>query len=414
MSTQETHFSMFSRVTNAHSRKTVTLIEFAGLVRSDKYRNDIEKVRESLASGNKTKADKLKLKLPAVTPSGVFSYRRQGQEYTHSGLLCLDFDHCGKGAKEPLSSDKYTVLAFVSPSGDGVKLLVRIDPSKHTESFRFAQAYYRVHYGLEVDRQCSDVTRPCFLSYDPEVVFRPEADLLQFDETPQEVTLPSENPVITQCKSSDNPVRSQCKSNDNTVQSCAPAGGDGEVPIFSIEELIQRTIPQKAGKRNSQAMWFARGLKFNCGLPALTHSQLKDYAHQWFTAAEPFIGTKTFDDTFGDVLQGYRNATKPLDAPSTKLSKAWELVCNGSIHTPESDEFEDKRIKNLVNLCYALRDKKEEFFLSGKKAGALIGVSHSQAHQWLVKLLNTQFGIIEKISTGNTHAANDYRWKGAQ
>jgi hypothetical protein len=413
MNTQENRFSLFQSFRNAHSRKTISLAEFTELVRGEKYRREIESIRKSLARGDKKSADRQKLMLPAVTPSGVFSYRKIGQPFTHSGLLCLDFDHCGCNAKTGLSCDKYTALAFVSPGGQGLKVFVRVDPDRHAQSFDFAQHYYREQYDLDADRQCSDVTRLCFASYDPELVFRPDADLLPFDETPQEVTLPSDNPVITQCKPSDTPVRSQCKPNDNTVQSCAPAGGDREI-LFSIEELIQRTIPKKAGRRNNQAMWFARGLRFNCGLPALTPGNLKKYARQWYAAAEPHIGTKNFDETFGDIVQGYKNATKPLDAPSTKISVAWEKVCSGEVHTPESDEFEDERIKNLVNLCFALRDKKDEFFLSGKKAGALIGVSHSQAHQWLVKLLNTQFGIIEKISTGNTHAANDYRWKGAQ
>lgn len=407
-------FSTYRSVSDTKPTGALSLGDLITSIKGESNRTQVERIRRLVSEKEIEKAKEVKKGLPAVTPSGIFKKRCIAGLQSHSGILCIDFDHCGRGAKIGLSSDKHTLLVFTSPGGEGVKLFVRIDPARHEESFTYAERYYREQYDLTVDPQCSDVSRLCFLSYDPEIVFRPNADLLPFDDKPQESTLPSNNPVITQCESSDNPVRIQCKSNDNTVQVVTSPVGDGDVSLFSIEELIQRTIPQQAGKRNYQAMWFARGLRFNCGLPPLTLGKLKDYARQWYTAAEPYIGTKNFDETFGDIVQGYKNATKPLEAPSTKLSKAWEMVCTGSIHAAESDEFEDERIKKLVNLCYALRDKKGEFFLSGKSSGPLIGVSHTQAHSWLVKLLNTQLGIIELVKAGNSHAANAYRWKGIQ
>ncbi len=414
MSINEITFSMFRACNDSHSRKTITLPEFIELVRGDKYRKQIETLRQLLASDQKEEYDKLKRKLPGVTPSGVFEIRRKDSPHTHSGLLCLDFDHCGGNVKTGLSSDPHTLAAFLSPSGEGVKVFVKIDPAKHCESFRYAQRYYREQFDIWVDQQCSDFTRLCFVSHDPEVFFRPEAVSLPFDaETPPPVTLPSDNPVITQCEPSDNPVRLQCNPSDITVQ-LGEARESGGVQLFSIDDLIQRTIPRKAGRRNNQAMHFARGLRFNCGLPDLTREQLKGYARLWYAQAEPFIGTKSFDETFGDIVQGYRNSTKPLDAPSTRLSTAWEKVCKGAVNALEAEEFEDERIKRLVDLCFALCGKDGTFFLSGKGAGALLGVSHTQAHLWLVKLLGTQHGIIELVKSGDSHGANVYRWKGAQ
>ena len=128
------------------------------------------------------------------------------------------------------------------------------------------------------------------------------------------------NRPITQCYPSDIPVTTQCEYSENTVQ-CDRGGRSGgdDALTFSIENLIQMTVPGKAGTRNRQAMSFARGPRFNCGLQPLNREELKRYARQWYEAAEPYIGSKNFDETFGDILQGYMSATKPLDAPSRKL-----------------------------------------------------------------------------------------------
>ena len=64
---------------------------------------------------------------------------------------------------------------FTSPSGDGIKWWVPIDIQKrpHEVWFKAMQNYLNATYGLEVDPQCVNVSRACFLPYDPDCIVNP-------------------------------------------------------------------------------------------------------------------------------------------------------------------------------------------------------------------------------------------------
>jgi len=114
----------------------------------------------------------LKKELPAVMFSGVFSVRRADAIKNPSGLICADLDKLGtnlKELREKLWNDPHVFAVFVSPSGDGLKVLMRIPPG--IENFRRAfdtiQVYFRTKYNVEIDPACSDISRLCFVSFDP-------------------------------------------------------------------------------------------------------------------------------------------------------------------------------------------------------------------------------------------------------
>lgn len=110
-----------------------------------------------------------------ATFSGVFSYRADKFLVAHSGLLCLDFDHVGDvyrvwALKEKLIADENfrTVLAFTSPSGDGLKWVIAIDLQRadHKTWFLAVSRYVKEKYRFDVDPQCANVSRACFLPHD--------------------------------------------------------------------------------------------------------------------------------------------------------------------------------------------------------------------------------------------------------
>lgn len=108
-----------------------------------------------------------------VTFSGMFSKRSDKSLVRHSGLIALDFDKVEDVAtlRQQLLQDEYfdTELLFVSPSGNGLKWVVSIDITKatHLRYFQAISAYIRHTYTIEVDQSGKDVSRACFLSYDP-------------------------------------------------------------------------------------------------------------------------------------------------------------------------------------------------------------------------------------------------------
>lgn len=114
------------------------------------------------------------------TFSGVFSTRNKSGLLQPSNLLCLDFDHVTDhdSLKERLLSDPLfeTELLFVSPSGDGLKWVVAVDYQGFDHGQYFdAVRNYLIGEGIpEPDGACRDITRSCFLPYDPDVFINPK------------------------------------------------------------------------------------------------------------------------------------------------------------------------------------------------------------------------------------------------
>ena len=118
-------------ITNKVPSRVVTLVEVAKTIRSAILGVQTQQLR---AIKDKAEARLYKgLNLPYVTPSGVFSYCSDASLVSHSGLLCIDLDGVEdvEGLKQRLIADGHfcTVLAFRSPSGNGLKWVIVIDPT---------------------------------------------------------------------------------------------------------------------------------------------------------------------------------------------------------------------------------------------------------------------------------------------
>jgi hypothetical protein len=118
-----------------------------------------------------------KIVLPYVTPSGVFSERSDKQILSYSGIVSIDLDDVKNlSVKHMLISDPFLspALIFVSPSGNGLKLFIRIhkaEGEKHLLYFDAISRYLADQYNLPADPSCKNISRACFLCYDPEALF---------------------------------------------------------------------------------------------------------------------------------------------------------------------------------------------------------------------------------------------------
>ena len=119
----------------------------------------------------KSERNELKKLLPAICFSGVFHKRNDNALQNHSGLICLDFDGYTKTKellqdKENLCKDKYVMSVFISPSGDGLKVLVKIpaDVDNHVNYFNSLQEHFN---SPNFDKVVKNVSRVCYESYDP-------------------------------------------------------------------------------------------------------------------------------------------------------------------------------------------------------------------------------------------------------
>tara|TARA_R110002012_G_scaffold52944_2_gene136060 strand:+ start:7514 stop:9922 length:2409 start_codon:yes stop_codon:yes gene_type:complete len=140
----------------------------------------IERIREGASKdivkdirneSDKEKRNELKQKLPAICFSGKFNKRNDASLLEHSGIICLDFDGYESDKmlleeKELLTKDRYTYSAFISPSGLGLKVLVKIpaEEENHKKFFTSLEKHYNSDH---FDKTCKNVSRVCYESYDP-------------------------------------------------------------------------------------------------------------------------------------------------------------------------------------------------------------------------------------------------------
>lgn len=119
--------------------------------------------------------------MPGIIFQGEFTKREKGAMKQASGLLILDFDHCGTEFKETLKTLPWIYVIFVSLGGDGLKALVKIPEVKTDEEYK---AYFEaVSDELEkvapkaLDQSGKDICRLCFFSYDPELYLNEQASI---------------------------------------------------------------------------------------------------------------------------------------------------------------------------------------------------------------------------------------------
>jgi hypothetical protein len=146
-------------------------------IKSGASKGIVDMVRSEI---DKEKRNTIKKTLPAILFSGKFSRRADNAIIEHSGIICIDFDGFKDDQslfqmKEHLCNDKYSYCVFLSPSGDGIKVLVRIpsDASNHKKYFVALQKHYNCE---EFDKSCKNVSRVCYESYDPDLYINELSD----------------------------------------------------------------------------------------------------------------------------------------------------------------------------------------------------------------------------------------------
>jgi hypothetical protein len=147
-------------------------------IRTGKYSELIGQIRKEK---DKTQRNELKKGLPAICFSGTFQKRSDDAILEHSGLICLDFDGYKTKRdmlefKESLKEDAYVMAAFVSPSGDGLKVIVKIpaDKENHKRYFDALEKHFNVP---EFDVTSKNISRVCYESYDPNIHINTESSV---------------------------------------------------------------------------------------------------------------------------------------------------------------------------------------------------------------------------------------------
>ena len=173
-------------------------------IRNGKWEREILGLRGVLSEKGKTEYDKLKRELFAVTMSGLFRGRGADTMVQYSGLLQGDIDNVDdpEGLRDELALDPHVRVSFLSPSGHGVKLAIKVpnDPGHHRDAFRAAEKYFKEKHKVTIDPSCKDINRICFTSFDPELKGNEDAIPLAV-ETEREFKFEANKATLTPTKS---------------------------------------------------------------------------------------------------------------------------------------------------------------------------------------------------------------------
>ena len=154
----------------------------------DGYPELIDKVTSLRAMEDDNPAySSLKNSLRAIMFNGTFNERNDNGLIEHSGLCILDFDdypsdEVMEAERERLKACPFTFILFVSPSGKGLKCVIKIPPSDkftHKRRFKAFQEYIDSDY---FDASSCNVSRVCFESYDPTAYINLDAEVFSLIE----------------------------------------------------------------------------------------------------------------------------------------------------------------------------------------------------------------------------------------
>lgn len=177
-----------------------------------KWKALVLEARRCLSRGDKVAYMEIKNNLPALTLSVCCKTRRGNASVSerkpvHSGLIQGDIDAAGNPAmtlkriKGITNRCPHTFASFVSPSGEGLKVLLRCPPdlARHTESFFAAERWFKDR-GITIDAATKSLYALLYVSYDPHLYRNYAAteikpiNAISRKATPEQITLKMEPP----------------------------------------------------------------------------------------------------------------------------------------------------------------------------------------------------------------------------
>lgn len=144
--------------------------------------------------------NKNKSQLSGVCFNGKFRNRSVAGLIEHSGFIVLDIDKLNSiedaiELRDSISSDEYVYAAWVSPSGKGLKMLVKV-PAKAENHKGYFESLKKHFNHPNWDDSGSDVSRFCFESYDPDIYINTESSVWTELDEPELEDIGVSEPII--------------------------------------------------------------------------------------------------------------------------------------------------------------------------------------------------------------------------
>lgn len=294
-----------SYINTLYETKPITE-SFADLIDSirgiyDDWTKSVEEIRQLNAKKNDsyiTKKEKeeiderikiIKRNLPAIIPSAIISTRDgnikpEDKIIKLTGLLHVDIDNYQgdlNELKNRLAGDKYIYLAFISPSGRGIKIFTRVQYNNEGVKNQIDEfhlyinefiAYIESKYNVTCDKSARDITRLCFLSYDKDLIYNANSDYFTFDINYNEII------------------------DTKKIGAIEPIKNSSEVLHYIYEQIASKRGAFIEGNRNNFTFYFA----IETALAGIDKNEAINYIPEGNSFTKREI-QKTFDNAYNIV-----------------------------------------------------------------------------------------------------------------
>lgn len=323
------------------------IIEVLNDIKTGKYINVITYLRKSLAESKMEAYERAKKSLPAFTPSASFKGGRKLEYLTaYTQIVVLDID---KLTKEQLTNalalaqeTPYTYSAFISPSGNGLKIFVKVNSSQenHKEAFITLQKFYEDFLELPIDKSGKDVTRLCFVSYDTDLYLNENATVYPV------ISMEDLTPYIEQSK--------EVIQESTTIESNGFSTEKFNNDYLTVYEHCVRFTEKKESYVNGNRNNFVHLLACNLNrkrvpLPMAMGYILSDYNYNLQEV------TATVNSAYKNVVE--HNKSSLSISPNGEISEQSKSIKSSEEETDEEEEkpsFID-RLETFLNYRYSFR-----------------------------------------------------------
>ncbi|SDA64458.1 VirE N-terminal domain-containing protein [Algoriphagus alkaliphilus] len=171
----------------------ITLVKFhKALLNPDGEVATLQRRLQAIRALDPAQYRRLKTTLPYVVCADFHPKVRRKENFLHADRFILDIDHLSdfghdlEELRTKLKLDPQVELLFASPGGDGLKVLFKLD--KPISDAAYYAGFYkafglvfrnRYQLGEALDIKTHDVSRCCFVSFDPGAYHNPESEGIQ-------------------------------------------------------------------------------------------------------------------------------------------------------------------------------------------------------------------------------------------
>ena len=159
-----------------------TLEEVIHRIKSGETQEQIHTLRKLKAEGKEEEYGIAKKQLISFTASGTFKNGRKAIDLdTYCGNIVIDIDKLPpvllKQCEQIAKLHPYTHACFISPGGDGLKIIVRITstPETHKDVFSALKNFIEELLNVYIDESGSDISRLCLFSFDASATYNPNS-----------------------------------------------------------------------------------------------------------------------------------------------------------------------------------------------------------------------------------------------